>query len=602
MKHLISIKQCIIIAMFVIALFCSNLQAQTLADAIKLSQSERYEDADDMFSTLVKQSNVSAETYFYYGKNVIDMYLADPYSNSANSVITQASEIFRKGIAADSANALNNIGLGMIVLFQKNDTTLADTYFKIAEAQFPKKKKAYTEYHVNLLIELGDAQLYAKTPRFEKAIAYLRTAESVAPKNTEIFITLGDIYMAIPDVNSAILNYNRAQYINPNLTSAIVKIGRLYLRSRNLTDSREAFEKAIKIDSTYAPAYKGLGEMYSMGGAYASSKSNFKKYLDLLGNNIPAQVSYLNALFRAKDYVEVYNNVDNILAVDQSRNYIYRLAAYSSYEKRPADYEKGLNYMETFFSKTTEDKIITKDYAYYGRLLIKVKKDSAMIDKGFEVLQKAYSLDSTDATILSDITINAYFLKRYELAVNMINLKIDKGLAQPEDYMYLGKSYYQLGLYTKADSTFNKVAEMNPDNVQAYLWMANSASKQDPKSELGLAKPKFETLIEKASVDKEKYSRELIQAYSYLSSYYLITAKDYANVDACAEKILQLDPKSTNAYIFLAISAIQRKNYNGAKNYYSKILEFDPNNANAKKGVDDMNKYMKRAQQAQQAQ
>jgi tetratricopeptide (TPR) repeat protein len=583
----------IVVTMFMMTLISSKLHAQTLTDAIKLMQSDRLEDADEMFNTLVKQ-NATAETYYYYGKNVLDMYIADPFSNSASAAAQQALSIFKEGLDKDSTNALNNIGIGMSILFQKNDTTLADTYFKKAEAQFPKKKKAYTEYHVKLLMELGDAQMYAKAPRFNKAINYLKTAIEVAPKNTDAYIVLGDIYNRKMEPSNAILNYNKAAYINPNLAMAIVRKGYLYLRSRNLQDSRTEFEKALKIDSTYAPAYKGLGELYNLGGAYNLSKTNFKKYLDLLGNNIPARISYLNVLFKAKDYNEVYNNVDEILAVNKTRAYIYRLGAYASYDKRPADYNKALEYMETFFVKTTSDKIIPKDYTYYGRILLKVKKDSAMIDKGFENLVKASELDTTDQTIITDIIINAYYLKRYDLAISTLNKKISKGEASIDDYMMLGKTYYQKDMLNEADSTFTKITEMEPDNIQAYVWLANTASKQDPDSKKGLAKSKYEKVIEKCLPNADKNTKDLLSAYNYMASYYLIIAKEYEKADEYAQKILSLDSKNTTAYFYLAIASISRKNYGAAKNYYSKILEFDPNNAAAKKGVEEMKKQLAR--------
>ena len=64
--------------------------------------------------------------------------------------------------------------------------------------------------------------------------------------------------------------------------------------------------------------------------------------------------------------------IEEVLKVDNSRNYLNRLAGYSAYEKKPQDLEKAKTYMETFFKNAKDENIITRDYAYYGRILIQI--------------------------------------------------------------------------------------------------------------------------------------------------------------------------------------------------------------------------------------
>jgi len=132
--------------------------------------------------------------------------------------------------------------------------------------------------------------------------------------------------------------------------------------------------------------YKGLGEAYSLAGVYKLSKENYKKFLELSGNNVPAWVSYINSLFKTNDFTEVVNQIEELQKVDNSRNYLNRLAGYSAYEMKPPDYLKAQKYMEEFFKNTEPDKVIVKDYSYYGKILLKLKKDDDQIDKGLEML------------------------------------------------------------------------------------------------------------------------------------------------------------------------------------------------------------------------
>ena len=213
------------------------------------------------------------------------------------------------------------------------------------------------------------------------------------------------------------------------------------------------------------------------------------------------------------------------LSVDNSRNNLNRLAAYSAYEKKPADYPAALKYIETFFKNATPEKIITRDYTYYGRILLKLRKDSAMIEQGFEKFKIAYSMDTTDKMLLSEMAFNAYNLKRYDIASEMYTKKIEAGSTEESDYINLGKSYYSTNQFGKADTAFTKLTIIDPQNVQGYRWIASTYSKMDPDSKQGLAKPKYEILLEKAQADTVKNSAVIAEACSYLGAYYMFNVK-----------------------------------------------------------------------------
>jgi tetratricopeptide (TPR) repeat protein len=567
----------------------NKLFSQDLNTALKYSQGERYEDADSIFKQVLKSNPSSGDVYFYYGENILKAYTADPYSNSIDNVSKDAIAIFKNGISSDSLNQLNYVGMGMVILLEKNDTLAADVYFKKAESKFPKNKKKYTEKNIITLIKLGEAQLYAKNPRYMKSVAYLEKAKEIAPKNTDVYVALGDVYVDQNNASIAVTNYNKAVYIDPKLAIPLVKIGNLYMRSRNLEEARNYFEKAKTIDSSYAPLYKGLGEMYSLSGHDNFSILNYKKFLALSGNNIPAKIQYLISLFRAKKYTEATSLVEEILNYDKSRNYLYRLAAYSSYEKKPADYQKALKYIELFFKNSPPEKVITKDYAYYGRTLLKLK-DTSLVDKAFEKLMIAYKLDTTDQELVSDIATNAYSNKKYNLAIEMLNKKIKYGKSGLNDFMFLGKAYYQTSQYDKAIATFDKALGLDPENMQALTWKASTNVAIDPDSKDGLAKPIYEQIIQKGMTDTVKYIRELYDSYSYLGSFYLFIKSDLTSAEVFYQKLVNLDPKNNNwiikGYSSLGVIYHKRKEYVKARNYYNSVLKYDAKNVNALKAVD----------------
>ena len=589
---LLNSKQ-ILLCTLIVGIPLTKGYSQDLNSALMLTNSERFEDADAVYKALLEKQPNNGTVYFYYGNNIIENYLSDPFSLSINEVSEKVSSIFKTGIEKDSLNPLNYIGMGKIILLQKSDTLASNKYFNKAESTIPTKKKKITNEHITILIQLAEAQILGNNKRYEKAIAYLNKAKEYQPDNTDIYIALGDIYIDRNDASNAIVNYNRAVNLNPKLPSPFVKIGNIYTAARNPNEARTYFEKAIEIDSTYAPVYKGLGEMYSMAGLYKFSKDNYKKFLDLSGNNIPAKTSYVNSLYKAKDYNDVLSLIDEILAVDNSRNYLNRIAAYSCYDSKPPDYERGLKYIENFFKNAQPDKIITKDYVYYGKILLMLKQDSLQIDKGFTQLIKAYNMDTTDYDLLNEIAVNAYIFKRYNIAANMYSRKAALNKATTNDYIYFGKSYYQMGQYEKAVTVFTGITKREPHNVQAYLWIANTYANMDPDSKLGLARPWYDTVIVKAVLDTSKNLKELFEAYSYLGSYFLFVKPDYELSKTYYQNIIGLDPNNKSwiikGYTSLGIISTKKKEYALAKKYYSKVLDLDPNNKGAQQALKQVN-------------
>jgi len=568
-----------------LVLVTNKLASQDLSTALKFSQSERYEDADSVFKLLLKAYPANGDVYFYYGENNLKSYIADPYSNAIDEVVKEVTGIFKKGIASDSLNPLNYVGLGMVILLNKNDTISADVFFKKAELTFPKNKKKYTDKNILTLIKLGQAQLYAKEPRYLKATNYLEKAIEISPKNTDAYVALGEIYESQNSASEAVKYYNKAVYIDPKLTVPLVKIGNLYMRSRNLEAARDNFDKAKAIDSTYAPLYRGLGEMYSLSGHDNFSIFNYKKFLALSGNNIPAKIQYLISLFRAKKYADALTLVEEIMNYDKSRNYLNRIAAYSSYEKKPADYQKALKYIEALIQNSQPDKIIAKDYAYYGRTLLKLK-DSSVVDKAFDKLQLAYKMDTTDQDLIYDIAVNAYINKKYLLSLEMMNKKILSGKAVTSDYMLLGKGYYQTAQYDKAISVYDIILKTDQKNMPAWTWKASCYVAKDPNSQEGLALPIYETIIKLGLTDTTKYLNDIYTAYSYMGSYYLYSPKpDYTISESYYRKIIKLDSKNIawqiKGLISLGYIYSKRNKLIEAREYYNQVLKLDPNNKTA---------------------
>jgi tetratricopeptide (TPR) repeat protein len=111
------------------------------------------------------------------------------------------------------------------------------------------------------------------------------------------------------------------------------------------------------------------------------------------------------------------------------------------------------------------------------------------------------------------------------------------------EYMQVGRAFYNGEKYKSADSVFSLVLKKTPDYLPASVYTARAYSKMDPDTKLGLAKPKFEKLLSIAQKDSVKNQSEMMEALTYLG---------YFNME--------------------------NGNYTRAKDYYSRMINLDPQN------------------------
>ena len=552
---------------------------------------------------------------------------------------------------------LNYVGLAKVATMLGDDKTATEMRTKARSLLLPfkniKKIVPPAKDYAFALAKIAESYISNGEVDTASALPLIRQAVKIDNKNKEIFFIAGDIYILVPDGSNAIKNYNLAEYVDPKSPTANMKIGNIYVRGKNLQVAIPYFENAIALDPNYAPAYRELGQLYWMANRLEQSKANFKKYLELTEGNIPAKTRYVNSLFYAGDYDEVIKNVEEILAVDNSRAYMNRLAGYSYYEKKNADYGKALEYMDKLFEKVSADRILPKDYHYTARIIMKKNQDllkitdelasleqqlqrsksrfnsasaaektklkpaldelTAKVDKmktdvtasekeverGFQAYKKVIELKPQDSGIKNELANSYNSFKRYNDAAKTWGILIDPAKDETNSYMKIGRAFYNGNNLKAADSVFSIVVNKNPKYLDGYMWIARTYSKMDPDYKMGLAKPKFEKVIDVAKADSVTNTVEMMDAFGYLGWYYSEKG-NYSTSKAYYNRMINLDPKNKDNKIkgynglgsLDSKLATEEKTLEGkltilakASSDYESILAIDPSNVSARNNL-----------------
>jgi tetratricopeptide (TPR) repeat protein len=656
MKRLI-LRPAIFLAVFLTGISL-NIKAQDLNTAILLTKSEQYDKAQVMYQDLIKKEPANSKNYFFLGENYLLDYFADTISNSLTVAAKSAKAEYDKGVSANAGDPLNYVGLAKVAFYTGDTKTAADMRAKARSLLLPfkniKKIVPPAPEYAFALAKIAESYIKEGKVDTSQALPLIREALKIDNKNKDVYLIGGDIYILVNDGSKAISFYNQAQFADPKSPTAAMKIGNIYTKGRALEAAIPYYEQAIQLNASYAPAYRELGQLYLSAQRFDLSKENFRKYLDLTEGNIPAKIRYVNALFYAKDYDNVIKNVEDIFKVEKSRPYLNRIAGYSAYEKNPPDYDKALAYMETLFKTVSADRILWKDYHYMARILVKrnqnwpkmaddlasldqqlnkeknklaiaataaektkekaiiedltaketaakaeLAKSDAEIDRAFEEYNKVLELKPGDQALLNEIAANYNNFKRYNGVAKTLTLMLDPTKDNTEELLRIGRAYYNAEKYKTADSVFTALTVKSPDYVPAYLWIANTYSKMDPDTKLGLAKPKFEKLIEVAKRDSIKNAPAMMDAFGYLSYYHMMN-NNYSRSKDYYIRMVNLDPNNKEYKIkgYVGIGSVElrststEKTNEGRLPYltrateaYNKILALDPTNAAAKNQI-----------------
>lgn len=518
--------------------------AQSAAEGLTLLNQKDYKAAKKVFAALLKADPKNAAAHYGMG----EYYLGTGNADSAKVY-------YQSGIEASSSYAGNYAGLGKVNV-ASNPVAAAD-FFKDAI----KKSKKDASAVVSI------ARFYFdQTPKnLAEARRYTDLAITIDGKNAQAYYLDGLIDLAESKPSDAAKNFDRVIYFDPSILEAYVYASQIMATTRNMTQAVDYLNKAIAVNPKYWQAYKSLGELYYDNHQYKEAITNFDIYHKNVSPADKDVTHYAYSLFFDKQYGPAREMIGQLIQQNPNDYVLLRLIGYISFEEK--DLVNGKAVMDKFFSLAPADKILTDDYAYYGKMLSASGNDSLAIEN----YKIALSKDTTQFQLYEEMAKASLKLKKMEDALlfstKFIKKKPNVSVA---DYFNLGKTYYiagdnidvkvdslkKMNYYVMADSTFAKVEEFAPNSYLGPFWRARAISKLDSESTLGLAKPYYEKALEIIVKDPVKYKKDLSEIYAYLGFYFFVK-EDYPTSVEYWKKVLEVDP--ANAVAQGAIEKLDKK-------------------------------------------
>ena len=512
------------------------LHAQSLETANQLLYYERYQSSVTNFHTLLNQQPANAEAWYGLTK----AYLLQKKGAKAIDSLRLAPS----GIYSDP---YYEAALGAALLDQ-NKKDSAALYFSHALKQTKEK-------NANILAAVAQAHINSKNGDANYAIDLINKAIKRDKKNAAWDVLLGDAYRKLNNGSEAYKAYKSAIEKNEGYAAAYHKTGEIFLTQKNSELYLEYFTKAITADANYAPS---LYQLYLYYFYHDVSKA-FQYYNDYVAKSDPSlQTEYdlADLLYLTKDYNKAIQKANSLAATqgDQLKPRIYKLLAYSHIELK--DSATAIGYMQHYFGKEADSNFIAKDFETMALLYgnTEGKQDSAIVfyekaasvQKDSAALFGYYKNLSDMAKANKDYAAQAKWLEKYysgnDKATNV-------------DLFNWGLAHFLAENYAMADSVFGIYVGKYPEQSFGFYWQARSNAALDKEMTQGTAIPHYKNLI--AALEKDtansNYKKWMVEAYAYLAAYEANTEKDYTEAVGYFQKVLEVDPENADAKRYIAI-------------------------------------------------
>jgi len=505
--------------------------SQTVQEGRRFMHVQRHRAAKEHFQKMVDMNPTNAEFIYWLSQAYFDH--DDP--KGANAVLDKYMQ--------------GELGSNPILLVAKGQAEIAMNKSADARQRFETAISLSKGKNVEVFNAIGKANLEkGGDPAY--GIEKLKLATAIKGfKDPFTYIIMGDLYRVLMNGGEAVKSYENALMLDPKNPIARHKIGKIYLTQG--AEQRDIFvgkfTDAVADDPAFTPALYDLYVFYFSRDVNKATQyfNEYKKYAEP-GPALDYEEASLQ--FAAGDFKNAIVKADNLLQTQgaDADTRLYRLKAYS-FDKL-GDSVQALSNMELFFGKAKADQINPDNYVIAAVNAAKTKADPAKVNDYFT---KAVDADTAQVNKI-DLSRRAadFFKKSGQLKLSadwFTKVMTIKSKPSNLDYYNAGLAYYNLQDFVKSDSLFTLYKTNYPKENVGYLWSFRSKRNIDTSMALGLAVPAAMELVQITEVDKAKFKGQIIEASGYLANYFANIKTDYATSIQWFDKILEVDPTNADA-------------------------------------------------------
>jgi protein O-GlcNAc transferase len=376
----------------------------------------------------------------------------------------------------------------------------------------------------------------------DKAIATLKKALTILPRDAEVAYNLGNAYFDKEQSKSALIFYKKAISISPNFSKAYYNLGGLYRALNRLDLAEVQYKKVIKLDQENVDAYLKLASIYS-------EKQNSDECIKLLkhvANRNPDNADILTSLAIESQNIQNPNEAERFFnqaiglhptnSTQLYINYASCLKVHGKYEMAEMVLYEALSYEETSEIYNTLGLVYLElnkfedcEYCFKKAMVLEPENENGYINYSLLLLNQGKLLDAEAYArhITQKFEANVAALNNHAMALYLMGdseqsiIQFEKALKiEPNNVLVLSNltnPLKKLGRLSEAESYLKKGLTIKPKDHDSHLNLAIIYMSR------GLIKQAIETNLAAINIDPIKIIpyQNLLFATCYSSEYSL---------------------------------------------------------------------------------
>ncbi len=543
----------------------ASAQTQGYMDGIEYFKADQFDNAREILQRTIDAPETDRATALYYLGAVA---LQDGDNKTA-------ADSFNEGITLNPKNGLNYVGLGALML-KNGDAKGASEQFKAA---LKAEKKAPIMVAIARAYYTADPVAYSK--EYEK---YMNDAFAKDKKNVDYYVMRGDKLRAeaIAEENSdkigeAASEYNQAIYWDNATPEAYVKYSRVFAKA-NPSYAIEKLKELLAIAPNSALAQRELAERYYDSDQWTKAAQQYAEYIKNPNHFVQDEERYAVLLYFGENYQESLDLAQSILAKQPNSVQMKRIL-FLDLDKLGRKQEAKAA-AEDFFAMP-DVRFTANDYSSYAQILNELEEYDGEVDAwkkavaanpekvdllknlstaysqaGSRALKNQRALAETDPEAAAAAGAEAH--QAYINSLEAFKQYMAAGTFSTQDQVDLGNRYQNVAATSEPGSaekqeaiagaieSIDKVIEAAPSNFVPYRNKARMLlvkNDNEPSEECVAAYTQMLGALDADPENRTKRADTYREGYSQIASYYIST-KDIPAAKEWYTKMLELDPEN----------------------------------------------------------
>lgn len=580
----------------------SVLNAQDIQPGIKMMRNYKYGEAKSFFKSLLNSNIKSIASYYlgsiYFIEDEID--LAETFFESGIS-LDKNEALNYAGMVKCNLYKNQNIDAEKFITqsIELSDDNNDKVYHALAEAYAQDKIKNYDKA-LSMLSEalrinpkatgslLLQGEIYLLKGNGTEAIRSSERILEYSPNDPDALRLKAKVYTIIGKINEAIRLLEDAIKNDIEFSPAYEELAEIYASQKDYLKAAETYskfifhsettiknqkrfasilyinkdyERAINIlknclvsDSADASSLRIIAYAYLRQDSIDQSKNYFEKLFDITSAELQSSdfENYADLLIKSGDELKALNYFNKVIELDPSRKDILGKISVINFKNK--NWAGVINALKDKGNLTAQEYFdLSKSYIFKGDANITDALHYCSSEMSFDIEQ----IDKIRQLLLhyqAKLSEFKFDIQKLTEAKNELSTQVDATLKSNQKAQWNQIKTGWISLvdstistdYSSADSLLGILLTKAPNLAVAYLWQARVKANFDPETETALAKPYYEKYIDLTLNEKDKYKKELVEAFSYLGYYYYLQKDNQKSKDNWLQ-VINIEPENKQA-------------------------------------------------------